>query len=180
MAALTSPAGNAVATGASILGLLLALAPLLGSTVVLSAIGVTVLVWAAYQLLAKSRARAYRFVGGTASCVAILVVAVLTVREVVRPETIEFFYGGDLLTSPDSSPLAGEVFPVLTVARQLDGTILGGLRQLDGTAAAPGRWDRLWGSTRVGAGDGQLTAVASVGPKGGACGIPGGPRVRSP
>ena len=66
------------------------------------------------------------------------------------------------------------------VTRQLHGTTFGGLRQLDGTAAAPGRWDRLWGSTGVGAGDGQLTAVVSVGPKGGACGVPGGPCVRGP
>ena len=96
------------------MGLLLTLASFLGTSTVLSLIGLPLSAWGCYQLLFKERSRIVRIAGGAASVLAMLIVAFLATQRIVEPNTTDFFYDGQILSSPDSSPLANESFPILT------------------------------------------------------------------
>ncbi len=114
VAMLTSPVGTAFATAASFVGLLLSLAPVLGTTTVLTAIGLPTFAWGVYQLVLKSRSPAVRVVGAVGAAMLLVIAAFFITQRIAEPATTEFFYDGSLLTSSKRHPLAGEPFPVLT------------------------------------------------------------------
>lgn len=111
---LNKPVATASATAASLIGLLLALAPLLGSSTVMSLIGYPLVLWGAYQVALRQRSRKVRFVGVSCLGIAAMATALLVAAPIVRPGTVSFFYDGSLIDAPAGSPLSNANFPPLT------------------------------------------------------------------
>jgi hypothetical protein len=110
---LNTRTGTATAAAASVLGVLLALAPILGPSAVLAAIGVPLLAWGGYQLALSRRALPVRIVGAGGCLIVVTVLALVSLRQVVEPDATEFVYDGSLL-APNDYLLAGEAYPPLT------------------------------------------------------------------
>jgi hypothetical protein len=105
--------GTAAAGAASIVGVLLALAPVLGSSAVLAGVGLPIFAWGTYQLVFKSRSFLVRIAGGSGVVIVAAGMAVLVTQRLVDPGTVEFFYDGSPLHT-SKGPLANTSLPPLT------------------------------------------------------------------
>jgi hypothetical protein len=111
---LNTRSGTAAAGAASIVGVLLALAPVLGSSAVLAGVGLPIFAWGTYQLVFKGRNFPVRIAGVIGVVIVAASMAVLVTQRLVDPGTVEFLYNGSPLSTSKGSPLANTSFPPVT------------------------------------------------------------------
>jgi hypothetical protein len=114
VAFLNQPAATATATAASLVGIVLSLAPFIGSSTALALVGIPMLLWGTFQVTFKQRTRSVRAFGVALVTIMVVFLVFLAVKPIVKPDPVKFFYDGSVLVTSEPSPLSGLSFPPLT------------------------------------------------------------------
>lgn len=112
---LNQPVATATATAVTLIGFVLTLSPLIGSSLALTLIGVPLLTWGALRFAVRATSPTGRILRVVIVGILGVGLTLIAVQPLVEPDPVEFYFDGlPLIATSDGSPLAGSSFPPLT------------------------------------------------------------------